>query len=163
MTPNPVTIRADIAEGLAQEGMRATVHFAMVPRRIEKVHDGLIHMRGLPYAPAMVELDLLDPLTLCAITAWVASRLLGEEGQVFGPDEVLARLWRSDSGHFLSLSTRHFETDIIGSHNPRQFDRPLVAVGIFDHIPASATSTRHGRALALKAAVEAIAAGTLHR
>ena len=180
MTPNPVTIRADIAEGLAQEGMKAT------GRDREKYHQGLAvtytsRITGvgsqiwlgedMGYQPEQVELNLLDPITLQACVAWVASRLLGEEGRVFGPDEVFCIFDRRD-GQWPTLTIglvgarRSATIDDLGvvaiTGQPwRGSDDALV--GIFDHVSPSLAGTRLGRALALKAAVEAIAARDLRR
>ena len=178
--PEPVILRADVAEGLAQVGMRATGFdpgkhsqnlATLYTSRIISVRGHIWLAEEMGYFPEQVELDLLDHLTRCAVTAWVASRLLGEDGQAFAPDEVFST-FDLRGGRYPMLTV-----GLVGARGSMTVDnlgvvaitgRPWqghvdAIIGIFDHIPANIAGTRHGRALALKAAVEAIAAGTLHR
>jgi hypothetical protein len=105
--------------------------------------DGSIDVLGFKSAASDVTIDLLDPITLCAVTAWVASRLLGEEGQVFGPHEVVAYI---DYGALILTAPSYGATS--------QWHR---------EIPTPEPPSTRGLALALKAAIEAIAAGTITR
>ena len=155
-----VTLRGDIP-GLARAGMHdadpycpGTISMVYENGRCAIATGGKIEWR----TPT---LDLLDPLTLQATVAWIATRLLGREVE---PHECIGEVFGRRVR--LEIRTKHGNIRVTDwpdgpSEEPDPYFQTFNAPAIFAHIPANLAGTKHGLALAVQAVALAIHEGRI--